>query len=130
MSVEGRYAAARFYSWSGVLIPKEGSKMAVVCRPARMDDLKRADEIVVASINELTERRGFGKMASSHPPKFQGFSLRDDTEGLAPCHDSNLCEKSTKRLRLAHLRRPTISAIQSRSAVHRTCRRHRTTAAF
>jgi hypothetical protein len=94
--VEGRYAAARFYSWSGVLIPKEGSKMAVVCRPARMDDLKRADEIVVASINELTERRGFGKMASSHPPKFQGFSLRDDTEGLAPCHDSNLCEKSTK----------------------------------
>ena len=56
--------------------------MAFVCRPARMDDLKRADEIVVASINELTERRGFGKMASSHPPNFQAFSLRDDAEGL------------------------------------------------
>ncbi len=56
--------------------------MAVVCRPARMDDLRRADEIVVASINELTERRGFGKMASSHPPNFQAFSLKDDAHGL------------------------------------------------
>ncbi|OKO87518.1 acetyltransferase [Bradyrhizobium sp. NAS80.1] len=56
--------------------------MAIVCRPARMDDLTRADELVVASINELTERRGFGKIASSHPPNFQAFSLRDDTEGL------------------------------------------------
>jgi GNAT superfamily N-acetyltransferase len=56
--------------------------MPVVCRPARIDDVKRADEIVVASINELTERRGFGKMASSHLPTFQAFSLRDDAEGL------------------------------------------------
>lgn len=56
--------------------------MAVVCRPARMDDLVRADEIVVASINELTERRGFGRMASSRPPNFQAFSLADDPEGL------------------------------------------------
>jgi GNAT superfamily N-acetyltransferase len=56
--------------------------MPVVYRPARIEDLKRADEIVVASINELTERRGFGKMASSHPPNFQAFSLRDDAEGL------------------------------------------------
>ncbi len=56
--------------------------MAVVCRPARMDDLKRADELVVASINDLTERRGFGQMASSHPPNFQAFSLGDDAEGL------------------------------------------------
>jgi ribosomal protein S18 acetylase RimI-like enzyme len=47
-----------------------------------MDDLARADAIVVASINELTERRGFGKMASPRPPNFQAFSLRDDTEGL------------------------------------------------
>lgn len=38
--------------------------MAVVCRPARIDDLRQADEIVVASINDLTERRGFGRMAS------------------------------------------------------------------
>lgn len=56
--------------------------MAVLCRPARMDDLARADEIVVASINELTERRGFGKMASSRPQNFQAFSLTDDPEGL------------------------------------------------
>lgn len=56
--------------------------MAVVCRPARIDDLKQADDIVVASINELTERRGFGKMASSRPPNFQAFSLADDPEGL------------------------------------------------
>ncbi|WP_246516039.1 GNAT family N-acetyltransferase [Bradyrhizobium diversitatis] len=47
-----------------------------------MDDLARADEIVVASINELTERRGFGKMASSRPQNFQAFSLTDDPEGL------------------------------------------------
>ncbi|WP_407189602.1 GNAT family N-acetyltransferase [Bradyrhizobium centrosematis] len=56
--------------------------MAVVCRPARIDDLARADEIVVASINELTQRRGFGKMASSRPQNFQAFSLMDDPEGL------------------------------------------------
>ncbi|WGD51771.1 GNAT family N-acetyltransferase [Bradyrhizobium sp. CB1650] len=47
-----------------------------------MEDLERADQIVVASINELTARRGFGPMASSHPPNFQAFSLRDDAEGL------------------------------------------------
>lgn len=56
--------------------------MAVVCRPARIDDLARADEIVVASINELTQRRGFGKMASSQPLSFQAFSLADDPAGL------------------------------------------------
>lgn len=56
--------------------------MAVVCRPARMADLARADAIVVASINELTERRGFGQMASSRPQNFQAFSLTDDPEGL------------------------------------------------
>jgi GNAT superfamily N-acetyltransferase len=47
-----------------------------------MDDLKRADEIVIASINELTERRGFGKLASTHHLNFQAFSLSDDAEGL------------------------------------------------
>jgi len=56
--------------------------MPVVCRPARLDDLKRADEIVVGSINDLTERRGFGKMASPRPPNFQAFSLADDPAGL------------------------------------------------
>lgn len=61
--------------------------MTVVCRPARIEDLKRADEIVVASINELTERRGFGRMASYQPPNFQTFSLKDDAEGLWVAED-------------------------------------------
>ncbi|MBB4259771.1 MULTISPECIES: GNAT family N-acetyltransferase [unclassified Bradyrhizobium] len=61
--------------------------MAVVCRPACSDDLARADELVVASINELTERRGFGKMASSRPQHFQAFSLADDPEGLWVAED-------------------------------------------
>src|SRR5882757_2007332 len=56
--------------------------MPVMCRPARAEDLRRADEIVVASINELTERHGFGPMAASHPPHFQAFSLKDDAGGL------------------------------------------------
>lgn len=56
--------------------------MPVVYRSARMDDLQRADDLVVASINELTTRRGFGTMASSHPPNFQAFSLKDDADGL------------------------------------------------
>ncbi|WP_245285111.1 GNAT family N-acetyltransferase [Bradyrhizobium sp. WSM3983] len=47
-----------------------------------MDELQRADDIVVASINEFTEKRGFGKMASSRPPNFQAFSLTDDPDGL------------------------------------------------
>lgn len=62
--------------------------MAVVYRPARIDDLGRADEIVVASINELTERRGFGRMATAHPPNFQAFSLKDDAEGLWVADDN------------------------------------------
>ncbi|WP_271672420.1 GNAT family N-acetyltransferase [Bradyrhizobium sp. CCBAU 51627] len=47
-----------------------------------MDDLKRADEIVVASINDFTEGHGFGKMAASRPPNLQAFSLTDDPDGL------------------------------------------------
>ena len=52
-----------------------------------MDDLARADEIVVASINELTERRGYGKIASPRSPNSQAFSLRDDIEGLWAADD-------------------------------------------
>jgi ribosomal protein S18 acetylase RimI-like enzyme len=44
--------------------------------------LERADELVVASINDLTERHGFGPMAVSRPPNFQLFSLKDDASGL------------------------------------------------
>ncbi|PAY05098.1 GNAT family N-acetyltransferase [Bradyrhizobium sp. UFLA03-84] len=56
--------------------------MSVVCRPARAEDLEFADALVVSSINDLTERHGFGPMAASSPPKFQLFSMRDDPDGL------------------------------------------------
>lgn len=56
--------------------------MAIVYRPARADELQRAQELVVQSINDLTERHGFGRMASLRPPDFQLFCLNDDPEGL------------------------------------------------
>jgi ribosomal protein S18 acetylase RimI-like enzyme len=56
--------------------------MSIMYRPARAQDLERADQLVVASINDLTQRHGFGPMASSHPPNFQLFSLKDDPDGL------------------------------------------------
>jgi ribosomal protein S18 acetylase RimI-like enzyme len=56
--------------------------MSVVCRPARAQDLEFADALVVTSINDLTERHGFGPMAVSSPPKFQLFSMKDDPDGL------------------------------------------------
>jgi ribosomal protein S18 acetylase RimI-like enzyme len=62
--------------------------MSVLYRPARAEDLGRADEIVVASINELTERHGFGPIANSRPPNFQLFSLKDDAGGLWVAEDA------------------------------------------
>jgi len=56
--------------------------MPILCRPARAQDLERADQLVVSSINDLTVRHGFGPMATSHPPHFQLFSLQDDPAGL------------------------------------------------
>ncbi|MGN6537703.1 MAG: GNAT family N-acetyltransferase [Mesorhizobium sp.] len=56
--------------------------MTVLYRPARAQDLERADVLVVASINDLTGRHGFGPMAVSRPPSFQLFSLNDDAGGL------------------------------------------------
>jgi ribosomal protein S18 acetylase RimI-like enzyme len=56
--------------------------MPVVYRPARAQDLERTDRLVVTSINNLTERHGFGPMAASSPPNFQMFSLKDDAAGL------------------------------------------------
>jgi ribosomal protein S18 acetylase RimI-like enzyme len=44
--------------------------------------LVRADALAVASINDLTERHGFGPMAAASPPSFQLFSLNDDPDGL------------------------------------------------
>jgi ribosomal protein S18 acetylase RimI-like enzyme len=57
-------------------------------RPVRATDLQRAQELVVASINDLTERHGFGAIAASRPPNFQSFSLEDDAGGLWVAEDA------------------------------------------
>jgi ribosomal protein S18 acetylase RimI-like enzyme len=62
--------------------------MSVVYRPARAQELERAEELVVSSINDLTERHGFGPMASLRPPDFQLFSLNDDPGGLWVAEDA------------------------------------------
>lgn len=56
--------------------------MSVVFRLARLEELQPAQELVVRSINDLTERHGFGPMASVRPAAFQIFSLNDDPRGL------------------------------------------------
>ena len=61
--------------------------MAAVCRPARLTDLQLAEALVAHSINDLTERHGFGSIASPRPPKFQQFCLEDDPDGLWVAED-------------------------------------------
>lgn len=56
--------------------------MSVVYRPARPEDLELADALVVRSLNDLSERHGFGPMLVASAPKFQSFSLQDDPDGL------------------------------------------------
>lgn len=63
--------------------------MSFVYRPARAQDLATADALVVASINDLTERHGFGPMATSSLPSFQLFSLKDDPDGLWIAEDGS-----------------------------------------
>ena len=62
--------------------------MPISYRPAIADDLVSADELVVGSINHLTERHGFGKIASPRPPPFQLFSMKDDPDGLWVAEDA------------------------------------------
>ncbi|WP_348642312.1 GNAT family N-acetyltransferase [Rhizobium tropici] len=45
------------------------------------------DALVVACINDLTVRHGFGPMATASPPSFQLFSLEDDPDGLWVAED-------------------------------------------
>ena len=61
--------------------------MSVTVRPARAEDLPLAQELIAASINDLTERHGFGAMASVRPASFQLFSLKDDARGLWVAED-------------------------------------------
>src|SRR3977135_3569346 len=65
----------------------EIASMPVVYRPAGADEFQRAQELVVRSINDLTERHGFGPMATFRPPNFQLFSLKDDPDGLWVAED-------------------------------------------
>jgi GNAT superfamily N-acetyltransferase len=60
----------------------------MIVRPARAEELQRAQELVVQSINDLTQRHGFGPMAAVRNPHFQLFSLRDDPDGLWVAEDS------------------------------------------
>src|SRR5260370_41019346 len=60
----------------------------VAYRPARGEEIERAEELVVSSINALTERHGFGPMAVLRPPHFQLFSLKDDPDGLWVAEDA------------------------------------------
>jgi hypothetical protein len=62
--------------------------MPLIYRPAREQDLERAQELVVRSINDLTERHGFGPMAVLRPTRFQSFSLKDDPDGLWLAEDA------------------------------------------
>ena len=65
------------------------SAMALILRRAREADLERADELVSRSINDITQRHGFGPFATPSPPSFQAFSLRDDPEGLWAAEDGD-----------------------------------------
>jgi ribosomal protein S18 acetylase RimI-like enzyme len=62
--------------------------MSLVYRPAQAQELARTEALVVASINDLTERHGFGPMATASPPNFQMFSLKDDPDGLWVAEDN------------------------------------------
>ena len=53
---------------------KLGRAMPLLYRPARAQDLQRAGELVVGSINDLCERHGFGPMAAVRPPNFSALS--------------------------------------------------------
>jgi ribosomal protein S18 acetylase RimI-like enzyme len=62
--------------------------MSVAYRRARAEEIERAEELVVRSINDLTERHGFGPMATLRPPQFQLFSWNDDPDGLWVAEDA------------------------------------------
>ena len=62
--------------------PLHGVAMGIAIRPAQDSDLGPADALIVASINDLTTRHGYGPIAKPSSPRFQRFSLNDDPEGL------------------------------------------------
>lgn len=56
--------------------------MSTKLRPARADELQRAQELIASSINDLTERHGFGAMASVRPAAFQLYCFNEDPGGF------------------------------------------------
>ena len=48
---------------------KAGPMSAIICRPARAQDIGPASELVIASIDDLAEHHGFGRNASLRPPE-------------------------------------------------------------
>ncbi len=62
--------------------------MSIVVRPASADELSRAEDLVVHSINDLTVRHGFGSVAAWRSPDFQAFCIRDDPRGVWLAEDN------------------------------------------
>jgi GNAT superfamily N-acetyltransferase len=62
--------------------------MSATIRPARAEELQAVEALVVRSINDLTERHGFGPIASLRTADFQLFSLQDDPDGLWVAEDA------------------------------------------
>src|SRR5215813_7522673 len=56
--------------------------MPTQLRPARADELQRVQELIVGSINDLTERHGFGAVASVRPASFQLHCFNEDPSGF------------------------------------------------
>src|SRR5260370_16704540 len=65
-----------------------GWTMPVAYRPARAEKIERAQELVVRSINDLTERHGFRPIASLRPPQFQFFCFTYDPSRLLVAYHS------------------------------------------
>ena len=61
--------------------------MTIVYQLAKSQDLARTEALVVASLNYVTERHGFGPMAMASRPNFQMLSLKDDPDGLWVAED-------------------------------------------
>lgn len=63
--------------------------MSIAYRLARRSELQHLQDLIVDSINDLTERHGFGAMASVRPALFQFFSFDDDPRGLWVAEDGD-----------------------------------------
>ena len=72
--------------------------MPILYRPAHAEELPATQQHIVRSINDLSERHGFGPMASVRAPDFQLFSLKDDPAGLWTAEENGGIVRSQKFL--------------------------------